>query len=181
MRLRFAPKPDKDTKPLREGLIDLDIGVLGEAAPELRVQALYRDHFVAAVREDHPLLRDGSPGAQDYSAAGHVVTSRRGRSAGPVDAALAELGLERELKVVVPSFRAALAIAAASDLIALVPASYFQAPQQLAGLQTFELPVTVPPITISQIWHPRLDRDPAHRWLRGLLLAVCRTEADGSA
>ena len=178
VRLRFAPKPDKDTKPLREGLLDLDIGVLGEAAPELRVQALYRDHFVAAVRDGHSLLRDGPPTAQDYAAAGHVVTSRRGRSAGPVDEALAEMGLQREVKVVVPSFRAALAIAAVSDLIALVPASYFHAPQQLAGLQTFELPVTVPPITISQVWHPRLDRDPAHRWLRGLLLATCGPAQD---
>jgi hypothetical protein len=24
------------------------------------------------------------------------------------------------------------------------------------------------------MWHPRLDRDPAHRWLRGVVLEVCR-------
>jgi hypothetical protein len=24
------------------------------------------------------------------------------------------------------------------------------------------------------MWHPRLDADPAHRWLRGLVLATCR-------
>ena len=177
-RLRFAPKPDKDTRPLREGLIDLDIGVLGEAAPELRVQALYRDRFVAAARAEHPLLRDGEPSVERYAEADHVITSRRGRETGPVDAALAEMGLKREVRVIVPSFRAALAIAAESDLIALVPASYFQSPQQLGGLRCFELPVTVPPITISQLWHPRLDRDPAHRWLRGLLLAVCRPAQD---
>src|SRR3954470_18493687 len=38
LRLHFAPKPDKNTAPLREGLIDLDIGVLGgDAGPEVRV------------------------------------------------------------------------------------------------------------------------------------------------
>ncbi len=58
-RLRFAPKPDKDVRPLREGLIDLDVGVLGESGPEVRIQALYRDHFVAVVREGHPLLAGG--------------------------------------------------------------------------------------------------------------------------
>jgi hypothetical protein len=26
------------------------------------------------------------------------------------------------------------------------------------------------------MWHPRLDADPAHRWLRGLLLATCRKQ-----
>ena len=29
VRLRFAPKPDKDVRPLREGRVDLEIGVLG--------------------------------------------------------------------------------------------------------------------------------------------------------
>ncbi|WP_158823952.1 hypothetical protein [Granulicella sp. S156] len=29
-------------------------------------------------------------------------------------------------------------------------------------------------ITVSQMWHPRLDADPAHRWLRGIVLATCR-------
>jgi len=23
------------------------------------------------------------------------------------------------------------------------------------------------------LWHPRLDADPAHRWLRGLVLDAC--------
>jgi len=49
VRLRFAPKPDKDVRPLREGLIDLEIGVLGETGPEVRVQALFHDRFVAVV------------------------------------------------------------------------------------------------------------------------------------
>jgi hypothetical protein len=26
------------------------------------------------------------------------------------------------------------------------------------------------------MWHPRLDRDPAHRWLRGVVLEVCRQQ-----
>jgi len=29
-------------------------------------------------------------------------------------------------------------------------------------------------ITVSQMWHPRLDADPAHGWLRGLVLATGR-------
>ncbi|WP_077036734.1 LysR family transcriptional regulator [Pelomonas sp. KK5] len=175
LQLRFAPKPDKDTRPLREGLIDLDIGVLGEhAGPELRVQALYRDRFVAVVRDGHALLADGrgSVDAARYAACGHVVTSRRGRPGGPVDEGLAALGLSRRVAVIVPSFRAALAIAAESDLVALVPASYFAARQ--GGLQTFELPVETAPITISQMWHPRFERDPAHQWLRGLMLELFR-------
>jgi DNA-binding transcriptional LysR family regulator len=56
VRLRFAPKPDKDARPLREGLIDLEIGVLGESAPEARTRLLFRDGFVGVARTGHSLL-----------------------------------------------------------------------------------------------------------------------------
>lgn len=181
VRLRFAPKPDKDVRPLREGLIDLDVGVLGPSGPEVRLQALYRDHFVAAVRHGHPLLGEREISAERYAACGHVITSRRGRFAGPVDDALAALGLARTVSVVVPTFRAALSIAAATDLVALVPSSFFEPLDAQATLRTFALPLHTEPITISQMWHPRLDRDPAHRWLRGVVLEVCRPRSQPSA
>ncbi len=177
VRLRFAPKPDKDVRALREGLVDLEVGVLGEAGPEVRVQALFRDRFVGVVRKGHPLLAAGEITPERYAASGHVVASRRGNANGPVDQALAALGLRRAILAVVPGFSAALAIARASDLVALVTASFHNAAGE--GLhrepsQAFPLPVQTEPITVSQIWHPRLDADPAHRWLRTMLLAVCR-------
>jgi DNA-binding transcriptional LysR family regulator len=107
-----------------------------------------------------------------------VVTSRRGRKEGPVDRALGELGLERRIAVIVPGFRSALDIAAASDLVALVPASFFEVEDGSGPLQSFEQPVPTEPITVSQMWHPRVDRDPAHRWLRGVMVEVCRQGRD---
>jgi len=176
VRLRFAPKPDKDVRALREGLVDLEVGVLGEAGPELRVQTLFRDRYVGVVREGHPLLSAKEITPELYAACAHVVASRRGNAHGPVDQALAALGLKRAVLAVVPGFSAALAIARASDLVALVTASFHDAANE-AGLgrsRAFALPVKTEPITVSQIWHPRLDADPAHRWLRGMLLTVCR-------
>jgi DNA-binding transcriptional LysR family regulator len=41
------------------------------------------------------------------------------------------------------------------------------------GLQTFELPFDVQPFTVSLLWHPRMEGDEAHRWLRGCVRAVC--------
>lgn len=101
------------------------------------------------------------------------MASRTGRAEGPVDQALAEQGVQRQVSAVVPTFPAALAVARASDLVALVPASFLL--NQPAGLlHRFELPVKTDTITVSQMWHPRSEVDPAHRWLRQLLLAVCR-------
>ncbi len=81
---------------------------------------------------------------------------------------------------VVPSFRAALSVASVSDLLALVTDSFFNATHEGRagyvpdGVRSLPLPVRTEVITVSQMWHPRLDVDPAHRWLRGLVLATCR-------
>jgi len=175
--LRFAPKMEKHSRYLREGLVDLEIGVVADMGPEIRLQALFRDRFVGVVRSGHPLLSLPAITAGHYVSYGHVVASRRGNFRGPVDDALAEIGLARKVASVVPGFPAALAVAMASDLIALLPASYLPAQSadgHGAGFRIFELPFPSQAITISQMWHPRLDAEPAHRWLRQLVRRVCR-------
>ena len=180
--LRFAPKAEKDAHYLREGLVDLEIGVLGEMGPEIRLQALFRDRFVAVVRKGHPLDGQADISARQYTAYAHVVASRRGSLTGPVDDALAESGLQRRIAAVVPSFPAALKVAQASDLLALVPASFLinqgenRGQGRLATFFAFELPIKTPGITVSQMWHPRFEVDPAHRWLRQLVLKICRQQ-----
>jgi DNA-binding transcriptional LysR family regulator len=179
-RLRFVPKPDKHVRALRDGTVDLEIGVLGESGPEVRLQGLFRDRFVGVVRAGHPLLENGGITPERYAACGHVVASRRGTANGPVDEALAELGITRTVVSVVPGFRAALAIAKASNLVALVTESFFTGTQaghgksDSADFESFPLPLRTDEITVSQMWHPRFDADPAHRWLRGLVFSECR-------
>lgn len=180
VRLRFAPKPDKDVQPLRDGAIDLEIGVLGRTGPEVKVQALFHDQFVAAVREGHPLVTEGEVTASRFTDFGHVMASRRGSVRGPVDDALAALGLTRTVVAVVPDYPAAVAVASASDLVAIVPRSYLDRPpgREVAParprVRSFPLPVVTESITVSQMWHPRMNADPAHRWLRGVVLRLCQ-------
>ena len=49
VRLRFAPEGREDLAPLRDGLIDLDLGVIGDLGPEVRTAPLYNDHPVGLV------------------------------------------------------------------------------------------------------------------------------------
>jgi DNA-binding transcriptional LysR family regulator len=180
VRLRFAPKPDKDALPLRDGHIDLEIGVLGASAPEVRTRLVSRDVFIGAARIGHPLL-EGALTPERYAACRHVVASRNGKFTGPVDDALEELGLRREIVAVVPGFPDAMRIARNTDLVALVPRSGLARPTGAdstgSGLVGFDLPVRTPPIAISAMWHPRMDADPAHRWLRDTVVAVCHAAA----
>lgn len=179
VRLHFTPKVDKSPEPLREGVMDLEIGVVQATAPEMCVQQLFRDKFVGVARKGHPLLTGPKVTPERYADFGHVVVSRKGSFTGPVDDALAARGLKREIAVVVPGFSHALRIARGSDLIALVPKSCVgHAPGDNSdsgrGLQAFDLPVDTPDFTISASWHPRLNSDPAHQWLRGVVMSVCR-------
>jgi DNA-binding transcriptional LysR family regulator len=88
------------------------------------------------------------------------------------------LGLERQIVTSVAGFSAALALARASDLIASVPERH--SGNLRDGMHSFPLPVAVPEITISLLWHPRLDADPAHRWLRGCVRDACLSRAPKS-
>jgi DNA-binding transcriptional LysR family regulator len=179
VRLRFVPKPDKDSASLRDGSVDLETGVVGKTTgPEVRAQALFRDRFIAAVRSGHPLSR-GEVTASRYAAGRHVCVSRRGLDRGPIDEALKPLGLEREIVTIVAGFAAALALARASDLIATVPERHTA--ELRAGMQGFALPFPMPEVTVSLLWHPRFDADAAHRWLRGHVREVCVAGLEGES
>lgn len=108
------------------------------------------------------------------SPGGHVVAAPDGSLHGFVDDALAESGLTRKVASVVPGFPTALSVALASDFIAMVPALYLLNQQMTEQLHVFELPFKTRSITVSQMWHPRMEKDPGHRWLREKVLEVCR-------
>jgi DNA-binding transcriptional LysR family regulator len=145
--------------------------VIGKAtAPELRVQALFRDRFIGVVRAGHPLSR-GEITPERYVAGRHLCVSRRGLGGEPVDQALAPLGLERKIVTIVGGFSTALALARDSDLVATVPERHTGNLRN--GMFSFPLPVATPQITVSLLWHPRLDADLAHRWLRGCVRDAC--------
>jgi DNA-binding transcriptional LysR family regulator len=171
VRLRFVQKLDKASDLLRDGTVDLETGVIGKATgPEVRVRALFRDRFVGVVRAGHSLSR-GKVTAARYAAGRHIVVSRRGDDRGPIDEALKTFGVERQIVTIVGGFAAALALARGSNLIASVPERHTG--NLRAGMHSFRLPVPTPEITVSMLWHPRLDGDPAHRWLRARVREVC--------
>ena len=171
VRLRFVNKTDKDSALLREGSVDLETGVVDPAgSPEVLTQALFRDRLIGVVRSGHPLSQ-GDISVQRYAEGQHVYVSRRGQDRGQIDVALEGLGLARQISTIVAGFATAIALARSTDLIASVPERYTL--HQREGLHSFALPLSLPTFTVAMLWHPRLDADLAHRWLRGCLREVC--------
>nr|WP_315426088.1 LysR family transcriptional regulator [uncultured Albidiferax sp.] len=175
VRLRFVQKPNKDSAPLRDGAVDLETGVVGSSmGPEVRAQALFRDRFIGVVRAGHPLAQGEITPAR-YAEARHIYVSRQGLDKGPIDEALNALGLERYIATIVDGFSTAVALARASDLVASVPEQHTGILR--AGMHSFALPVATSEFTVSLLWHPRMQADPAHRWLRGCVREVCTADS----
>jgi DNA-binding transcriptional LysR family regulator len=166
--LRFVQKSNKESGSLRDGTVDLETGVVGATTgPELRVHALFRDRFIGVVRSGHALSQ-GEVTPSRYAKGKHISVSRRGFEKGPIDEALKQLGLSRQIVAIVGGFTGALALARGTDLIATVPERHTGALRK--GMHSFALPLPTSEITISLLWHPRMDADPAHRWFRTIVL-----------
>jgi DNA-binding transcriptional LysR family regulator len=169
--LRFVPEGDEDLAPLRDGLVDLDVGVIGDLGPEVRAQPLYQERLVGMVAAGHPLA-SGHVTLRRIAAVDHIGVSRRGRTRGAFDKILDQHGLARKVVTVVPTFTAAAHIIAGSQLTGLITAGYAAQVAALTGTHLYEIPAELPKLQISQAWHIRHDLDPAHQWLRNEIAAV---------
>ncbi|MFF7410506.1 LysR family transcriptional regulator [Streptomyces lydicus] len=167
----FLPEALEGGPALRQGLVDVELGVLGPLDPEIRTQRLTRMTLVGIARSGHPLF-DGRIDARRFAAADHIGISRHGKRLGPIDDALAERGLRRRLAVVVPSHTSAMMLARNSDLVALTLAGWLPDTLAALGLRAFPLPLDLAPLDFGMAWHPRNASDPGHRWFRDHLAAA---------
>lgn len=180
VRLHFLQKPDKDSAPLREGRVDLETGVIGGSlGPEVRSQALFRDRLIGVVRAGHAFSQinrktKSKPTLARYLSAEHVLVSRSGFEKGAVDLPFLPPDLKRKVGTIVSGFSAALSFARASDLLATVPDRHTA--KLRSRMFSFALPMPNREFTVSMLWHPRMDADPAHRWLRACLREVCSAD-----
>lgn len=132
----------------------------------LRQRVARRDGYRSYVRDEHPVLGKAKRmGRGAYVGLEHVLVSPRGSGAGIVDRVLAQVGLERRIRLRVPSFPAAMRAVACSDLVLTGPTAL---EGLVPGVRSLPSPIALPKHAITLVWHPRMDADPAHRWFRTL-------------
>ncbi|WP_395316687.1 LysR family transcriptional regulator [Variovorax sp. UC74_104] len=177
-RLRFVPESESDASALRDGRIDLDVGVLADRGPEIQTSLLYEQHIVGVVKAGHPLLGSRMT-PRRFASQLHVAITQRGRVRELIDVFLEEAGATRRAALTVPSAYGALLAAARSTMVACVPEPLARTVVQALGLEIFKLPVAVPSEKVMQAWHPRDEMDPAHRCLRECVASVSKQVAFG--
>ena len=124
------------------------------------------------MRRGHPLLR-GRPSIDELADYPHLSISRRGKLRGPLDDVLAKADHPTGDPPPFPSSFAALVVVASSDMVTTVSERVLEHFRDTLGLEKLPLQTNLPPIAVSQAWHPRFDADPAHRWLRECVRRVC--------
>jgi DNA-binding transcriptional LysR family regulator len=154
--------------------IDVAIGA-GEKGPGIHAQPLYEEQIVLVARARHPTIRSRVTKAQ-LAGLRHVeVQVAPGRGSRPLAASYAALGVARDIAAVVPTFTAAAAIVAGTDLVASLPSSLVNVLGPRLALRRVGTPLAPIETTINLLWHERTHQDPALRAFRELLAAAAST------
>lgn len=174
--IRFIPNTPDDAGLLRDGAADLAVGIYANLPPELRTRPLLTDRLICAVREGHPGVGKRMT-LEDFVRLQHVQIAPRGQAGGYLDDMLMARGLQRHVARAVPYFLTALHLVAETDYVLTVAERVARSMAPQLGLRLLEPPLELRPYTLSLVWHPRVDSDPAHRWLREALLLAARESA----
>jgi DNA-binding transcriptional LysR family regulator len=131
-------------------------------------ELLWEESNVCIARANHPSIQ-GKLSMRQYAAARHVAVFYKTEGPGVIDTLLAEKGLSRRAYIHVPHFASVPFMVACSDLIATVPERIARRFARSLRLQVLPAPIAIPPFRLTMLWHDRIQADPAHIWMRGLI------------
>jgi DNA-binding transcriptional LysR family regulator len=159
---------------LEKGIIHLAVGVFPDPPRPTICVPLFQERFIGIARKDHPALSAGSISLDSFVNLSHVLYTSRRDDVGEIDLVLAQSDLQRRVAVTIPHLLVLPSIVAATDLIAAIPSHMARYLANLSEIELFELPIEVPPWTVSLLWSHLSDRDPGCSWLRKTLEELCR-------
>lgn len=168
---------DKPVDSVYAGLIelcltgDLITHAVGEAARVVRTKTLMEDRFVGIVDLNHSL--SGTVSLEDLLAYPHVATHFLGSNYAVEDMVMSGLSDRHPPRVRVPGFLSIAPMVVGTNSIGLVPKRLAAQICSYEGVRKIELPRDTARIAIKMLWHMRHDHDPAHEWLRGVVLDIC--------
>jgi DNA-binding transcriptional LysR family regulator len=153
---------------MEAGHVDLAIGLLPQLKSGYFQRRLFRQRYVCMFRKGHPLDKKKLT-VDDFRHADHVTVVSTGTGHAIADQAIERHGIQRNIGLTVPHFVAVGHILSNSTMIATVPERYAMACVEPFGLRYVAHPLALPEININVFWHAKFNKDPANKWLRGLI------------
>jgi DNA-binding transcriptional LysR family regulator len=158
---------------LEKGTVDLAIGVFPHPPRQTLCVPLFQEYFVGIARRNHPALAQQPMTLNVFASLSHALHTIRRDEIGAIDRVLAERNLQRRVALTVPHMLVLPTIIAATDLITVIPARMAQYFSRIDEIEVFELPIELPPWTVSLLWSQLSDNDEASRWLRQTIQTLC--------
>ena len=134
---------------------------------------LMHDRYVLLLRTDHPLLERrarAAPAIRDLGKLGYVGVRPHPETLH----ILQELGLDDRLRLTASHLMAVPSIIEATDLAVLMPRTIARRVAEFGAHVFVEPPLPRNELTVSLHWSKRFDSDPAHAWMRQLLVKIGR-------
>ncbi|HTU74325.1 MAG TPA: LysR family transcriptional regulator [Trebonia sp.] len=151
----------------------------GFALPDTRSAELFRDRWMCVLDSGNRVLDGGSPlCARDLAGlpwvAPYYRAGARGVASVPVMRQLALLDLEPRIAVRVESYLSVPYFVTGTDRVALMQERLATRLAASANLRVLECPGEAEPIVEALWWHRQYEDDPAHAWLRRLIIETAR-------
>jgi DNA-binding transcriptional LysR family regulator len=170
VKLEIVAHHDDVFVDIESGKIDLGMDVAA-FTPGLESQVIFEEDFVCLQCASKPKRRKRLT-LSEYLKLAHVVVNVRAGQQTLVDRPLADLGLRRQVAMIVPYFIPAVLAIAGTDYLVTVPRRLAKIVAPLQAVRAIEAPVELPKFNYMMAWHPRLTAEPAQRWLREQVRAV---------
>jgi DNA-binding transcriptional LysR family regulator len=146
----------------RHGQLDLVLHI--DDASHFQSERLYREDWICAVARDS---RFGDRlSLKQYLAASHIVVSTYTGVQTIRDKHLAAVGAKRSSCIRLPSFGVALQCLPGTELVLTVTSGMRLAIERNRELRVVKAPRELHGFHFLMAWHPRLNTDPPHAWLR---------------
>jgi DNA-binding transcriptional LysR family regulator len=174
VRLDLRPSGTLDiAERLDRGDLDLMLGGVERLGERFAATPLLEDPFVMVMRRGHPAAKRNLSAAA-FADLPHLEISSSLEDLSFIDEWLAGRGLARRIALRAPYLSAA-AILVQSDLVATLSQRIARELVRNHPLQFCKPPYDSPRVVTTMLWHRRLDRHPAHRWLREIIVSVTKS------
>ena len=171
---------------VEQGKVDMVINRFDSIPQSFHQKTIWEDDFACLFSVDNPIRSNFT--LDSYLQAQHVWVSKTGMGVGVgmnpddvqrlgwVDEALNRIGKQRRISVFTRHYQAAMLMAEQNDLIATVPAKAAKLQAHNPRVVVEKPPFEIPPIELKMAWSPLLQNNPAHQWMRRLIVEVAREQ-----
>jgi DNA-binding transcriptional LysR family regulator len=169
-KLEIIAHHDNVFEDAESGKIDLAMDVAA-FTPGLESQVIFEEDLVCLQCASQPQRRKRLT-LTEYLKLAHVVVNVRAGQQTLVDRPLADLGLRRQVALIVPYFIPAVLAIAGTDYLVTAPRRMAKIVAPMRTVRAIEAPAELPKFNYMMAWHPRLAAEPAQQWLRAQVRAV---------